>query len=391
MLKKQDIATNLLSIAMLVLLFTNQFMFKANARIGEKIGLTASESLGKNYMILLALTILLIILIILKKDKENLNMLAGIVSSICLGMAILFAGQAANVVEVPQPSGRVSMSIGCYIYIVLAYLVEVKCNEYIPKTWKRFLVMIVSIVIGIGSVYSGQLDGLSIMKEYYSNESQFIQYFKNHLSMSFKVVLSGIVVGIPLGWLAFKNKIAGKIISAILNTIESIPSLALICVMMFPLSFISNKFPILKEYGIAGVGATPVFCALFCYSLFQIVNSMYGALKVVDKQYIDAAKGMGMTTTQIFTKVELPIILPVILSGIRVSLTATILGVTIGSHIGYGGLGKFILQGLNGFAIDIVMLGTIPIMGMVLLFDFTLKKVVLIIEMFRKAKGAVKI
>ena len=107
--------------------------------------------------------------------------------------------------------------------------------------------------------------------------------------------------------------------------------------------------------------------------------------------HVDAAKGMGMTTIQIFTKVELPIILPVILSGIRVSLTATILGVTIGSYIGYGGLGKFILQGLNGFAIDIVMLGTIPIMGMVLLFDFTLKKVVLIIEMFRKAKGAVKI
>ena len=70
MLKKQDIATNLLSIAMLVLLFTNQFMFKANARIGEKIGLTASESLGKNYIILLALTILLILLIILKKIKK---------------------------------------------------------------------------------------------------------------------------------------------------------------------------------------------------------------------------------------------------------------------------------------------------------------------------------
>ena len=161
--------------------------------------------------------------------------------------------------------------------------------------------------------------------------------------------------------------------------------------MMFPLSFLSNQFPFLKEHGIAGVGATPVFCALFCYSLFQIVNSMYGALKVVDKQYIDAARGMGMTTLQIFTKVELPIIMPVIISGIRVSLTATILGVTIGSYIGYGGLGKFILQGLNGFAIDIVMLGTLPIMGLVFLFDFVLKKLVVLIEMYRKSKGVVRV
>lgn len=111
----------------------------------------------------------------------------------------------------------------------------------------------------------------------------------------------------------------------------------------------------------------------------------------MDKQYIDAARGMGMTVRQIFTKVEIPIILPVIISGISVSLTATVLGVTIGSYIGYGGLGKFILQGLNGFAIDIVMLGTLPIMGLVFMFDFVLKKLVVLIEIHRKAKGVVKV
>jgi osmoprotectant transport system permease protein len=229
------------------------------------------------------------------------------------------------------------------------------------------------------------------MKEYTTYYEQFVEYFGNHISMSFKVVICGVIFGVPLGWVAFKYRKAGRVISTLLNTIESIPSLALICIMMFPLSFLSSTFPILKAHGIAGVGATPVFCALFCYSLFQIVNSMYGALKVVDKQYIDAARGMGMTTLQIFTKIELPIILPVIISGIRVSLTATILGVTIGSYIGYGGLGKFILQGLNGFAIDIVMMGTIPIMGLVFLFDFILKKLVLFIEFYRKRRGMVKI
>ncbi|MEZ3488203.1 MAG: ABC transporter permease [Lachnospiraceae bacterium] len=391
MLKKQDVAADLLALLLFSLLFLNQFMFKAAARVGEKEGLTAGECLGANYVILLVLTAALIVLVFLKADRENLNFLAGIVASACLGCAVLFAGQAVNVVEVASENGRVSMSVGCYLYIGLAYLIEVKCNEYIGKVWKRFLVIAVGFGIVAASFLTGQLDGLSVMKEYTTYQKQFAECFGNHIGMAFKVVVCGVVVGVPLGWYAYKHARAGKVISTILNTIESIPSLALICVMMFPLSFLSNRFPFLKDHGIAGVGATPVFCALFCYALFQIVNSMYGALKVVDKQYIDAARGMGMTVRQIFTKVELPIILPVIISGIRVSLTATVLGVTIGSYIGYGGLGKFILQGLNGFAIDIVMLGTLPIMGLVFLFDFVLKKLVVLIEIHRKAKGVVKV
>lgn len=391
MLKKQDIATDILGVIILSLLFINQFMFKAKARIGEKIGLTAKECLGANYTILLILTVLLLLLIFMKQNKESLNFLCGIIASFCFGLVVLFAGQAVNVVEVDNPSGRVSMSFGCYLYICLAYLIEVKCNEYITKSWKRFLVIMIGFIIVVFSFTTGQMDGLSVMKEYTTYQAQFMQYLQNHLSMSFKVVISGTIIGIPLGWVAFKREKVGRIISGILNIIESIPSLALICVMMFPLSWLSNQFPVLKDHGIAGVGATPVFCALFCYSLFQIVNSMYGALKVVGKQYIEAARGMGMTTLQIFKKVEFPIILPVIISGIRVSLTATILGVTIGSYIGYGGLGKFILQGLNGFAIDIVMLGTIPIMGMVFLFDFSLKKLVDFIALYRKYRGAVRV
>lgn len=391
MLKKQDVAADLLALLLFSLLFLNQFMFKAAARVGEKEGLTAGECLGANYVILLGLTAALIVLVFLKTDSENLNFFAGIVASACLGCAVLFAGQAVNVVEVASENGRVSMSVGCYLYIGLAYLIEVKCNEYIGKIWKRFLVIAVGFGIVAASFLTGQLNGLSVMKEYVTYQEQFAECFGNHIGMAFKVVVCGVVVGVPLGWYAYKHARAGKVISTILNTIESIPSLALICVMMFPLSFLSNHFPFLKEHGIAGVGATPVFCALFCYALFQIVNSMYGALKVVDKQYIDAARGMGMTVRQIFTKVELPIILPVIISGIRVSLTATVLGVTIGSYIGYGGLGKFILQGLNGFAIDIVMLGTLPIMGLVFLFDFVLKKLVVLIEIHRKAKGVVKV
>ena len=188
MLKKQDIATDILVIGMMVILFLNQFMFRSNARIGEKEGLTAGECLGANYIILIAITVLLFVSVILKKDKENLNFVAGIIASVCFGCVILFCGQAANVVEVPQPNGRLSMSLGSYLYIVLAYLVEVKCNEYIQKKWKRFLVVVLGLLIMAAVFLMGQLDGLSVMKEYGTYQDQFAEYFRNHISMSFGVV-----------------------------------------------------------------------------------------------------------------------------------------------------------------------------------------------------------
>ena len=85
MLKKQDVAADLLALLLFSLLFLNQFMFKAAARVGEKEGLTAGECLGANYVILLVLTAALIVLVFLKADRENLNFLAGIVASACLG------------------------------------------------------------------------------------------------------------------------------------------------------------------------------------------------------------------------------------------------------------------------------------------------------------------
>lgn len=391
MLKKQDFATIILGIVLIILLFTNQFMFTAKSRIGEKIGLTAQNCFGENYIIILVLTILLCILIIFKQKNENLNFITGILASICFGLTILFAGQSVNVVKLSSSSARISMSIGCYSYLVLAYIIQVKCNEEINKTWKRFIVITLGILIATAAFFAGQLDGLSIFVEYYNRKSQFHKEFLNHITMSFSVVISGIIIGIPLGWITFKKEKIGNIISTILNGIESIPSLALICVMMFPLAFISNHVDFLRKLGFSGVGATPVFCALLFYSLFQIVNSMYGALKVFDKKYIEIAMGLGMTNNQIFTKVELPIILPIIISGIRVSLISTILGVTIGSYVGYGGLGMFILQGLNGFVIDIVLLGTLPIMAMVFAFDFLFKKLVDGIEYIRKVRGIINI
>jgi len=282
------------------------------------------------------------------------------------------------------------MSIGCYAYLVCTFLIGSKCIEYVSGKIKKLIISLIGPLLTFIFILRGELDGISIMVEYFNREAQFKTELMNHLNMSFSVVITSIVIGVPLGRYVFKHKKSGKLFMSLLGTFESIPALALISIMMFPLAFLSNNISILKKWGISGIGAAPVFLALLIYALFQIVNTVYGALNMLDKNYIEAAKGMGMTSRQIFAKVELPLILPIIISGIRVALVSTILGVIIGAYVGFGGLGMFIVQGTTGFAIDIVLLVTIPIMLMIFAFDYTLRSIEDLIKYYEKHKGKVR-
>lgn len=391
MKRKQDIANIVMGITAIIVLFINNFMIVSESRVGKKIGISAGNSLGSNFIPLVIMTIIIMVLILKKGESEKLNFITGLIASITFGLVVLFAGQSTNVIESTSSNFRISMGVGFYLFLVCMYAIEVKCNQFIQKEWKKYLIIGTGLVLTVVWIKLGQLDGLSIMIEYYSRQVQFHKEFLNHIKISLSVVICGAIIGIPLGCLAFKKKTLGKFITSILNIIESIPSLALICALMLPLALVSNKVLFLQKIGFSGIGATPVFFALLFYSLFQIVHSMYGALKVVDKQYIESARAMGMSGISIFIKIELPIILPVIISGIRVSLIQTISGATVGAYAGFGGLGMFILAGNSGFAIDLILLGTIPIMGLIFTFDFLLKLLVDILENIRKHRGMVEV
>lgn len=391
MSQKRDHASIFLAFVLPVIVLANHFMFYSASRIGKKVGLSAIECLGANYYPFLILTLILSIVVLVKGKNELFNFITGIYSGLCFALCTLFAGQAANVVEFESARSRLSMSVGCYAYLICTFLISSKCAEYTLGHIKKLIISLVAPLLTFIFILRGELDGISIMVEYFNREAQFKAELINHLKMSFSVVLTSIVIGVPLGRYVYKHKKGGKFLMSLLGTFESVPALALISIMMFPLAFLSNNINILKKWGISGIGAAPVFLALLVYALFQIVNTVYGALNMLDKNYIEAARGMGMTSRQIFTKVELPLILPIIISGIRVTLVSTILGVIIGAYVGFGGLGMFIVQGTAGFAIDIVLLVTIPIMLMIFVFDYTLKSIEDLIKYFEKHRGKVRI
>ncbi len=169
------------------------------------------------------------------------------------------------------------------------------------------------------------------------------------------------VVGLPLGIFCHRVPRLREGILGTLNVIQTIPAIALFGILMAPLGALAAAVPLAERFGIRGIGPAPAAVALFLYSLLPIVANTVLGLKRVSRAAVEAARGMGMTDTQVLARIELPLALPVMLTGIRVVLVQNIGMVTVAALIGGGGLGTFVFQGIGQTAIDLVLLGAIPI------------------------------
>ncbi|RHW48201.1 choline ABC transporter permease [Bombilactobacillus bombi] len=168
----------------------------------------------------------------------------------------------------------------------------------------------------------------------------------------------GIIVAVPAGVILAHFSRVAQIVMGITSMLQTIPALALLA-LMIPLF---------------GVGAVPAIIALFIYSLMPILRNTYIGMQGVDPNVIDSAKGLGMTTTQLTFKVQLPLAMSVIMTGIRLSAVYVISWSTLASYIGAGGLGDFIFNGLDLFQTDLILGGTIPIIILAILTDYLLGK-----------------
>ena len=108
--------------------------------------------------------------------------------------------------------------------------------------------------------------------------------------------------------------------------------------------------------------------ALSIYAMFPVLKNTYTGLLGVEKQYLEAAWGCGMTPMQTLLQVELPLAMPNIIGGLRLSTVYTVSWATLAAIIGLGGLGDFIYQGVSSNNDALILAGAIPaaIMAVVL-------------------------
>jgi len=85
---------------------------------------------------------------------------------------------------------------------------------------------------------------------------------------------------------------------------------------------------------------------------------------------------MGMSRTQVFRKIEVPLAAPLVLEGIRTASVQSVGLVAVAALIGAGGLGWFIFQGLGQAATDLILLGAIPIIVLAVIVDAVMRTIV---------------
>jgi glycine/betaine/carnitine/choline ABC superfamily ATP binding cassette transporter, membrane protein len=196
------------------------------------------------------------------------------------------------------------------------------------------------------------------------NSSQLIVKIGEHLLISSIAIALGIVVAVPAGIAVTRSKKLSVILITIASILQTIPSLALLS-MMVP---------------IIGIGKLPAIIALFIYSLLPIIRNTMLGINGVNEFLVDAGKGMGMTPNEIMFKIKLPLSAPVIMSGIRLSAVYVVSWTAIASYIGAGGLGDFIFSGLNTFDTNLIFLGTICVTMIAICTDFLLGKLEKFVE-----------
>jgi len=156
-----------------------------------------------------------------------------------------------------------------------------------------------------------------------------------HLLISGVTAAAAILIALPLGIFFGHTGRGGFLAINVANLGRAMPSLALLALML-PVA-LSLKL---------GLGFWPTFFALVPLGIPPVLTNSYVAVRQVDPDVVEAARGMGLRERQVLRSVELPIAAPLIIAGVRNSSVAIVATATLGAVVAGGGLGRYIVDGL---------------------------------------------
>ena len=156
---------------------------------------------------------------------------------------------------------------------------------------------------------------------------------KEHVLLSLAAIGAALLIALPLGTYLSRRERIGGIVTGAVNALRTVPSLALLAIML----------PVL------GTGFLPAFIALTLYGLPAVLLNTVAGLREVDREVVEAARGQGLSETQVLSGILLPLAAPVIIAGIRTAAVQIVSAATLAVFIGGGGLGELISFGLSLF------------------------------------------
>ncbi|MFZ3557985.1 MULTISPECIES: ABC transporter permease [unclassified Streptomyces] len=122
----------------------------------------------------------------------------------------------------------------------------------------------------------------------------------------------------------------------------------------------------------SGLSMWPVYIALVALAVPSIVTNTYAGMTAVDPEVRDAARGQGMKAHQVLFQVELPLALPLIMTGLRLALIQVVATATIAAYVSFGGLGRYVFDGLAQRDLVQVLGGAVLVAVVAIVLDLAL-------------------
>ena len=180
-----------------------------------------------------------------------------------------------------------------------------------------------------------------------------------HLYLAAVALFAATVVALSISFSVYAIPWLSKPIAYIAGLLQTIPSLALLALMV----------------PIFGIGKLPAIIALFLYSLLPIIRTTVTALTNVDPLLVQVAEGTGYTRPQTLRYVQIPLSMPAIFAGVRISAIICIGTATLAAFIGGGGLGDLIFQGLQLDDTNLILIGASSAALMAIVVELTFEAI----------------
>ncbi len=193
-----------------------------------------------------------------------------------------------------------------------------------------------------------------------------------HLQYTAGGVLLACLVGLPLGLLLGHLGRGGTLAINISNTGRAIPTLGVVVL-----------------FAVSPLGTTlfSLSLALALFALPPVLTNTYVGMREVDREAVEAARGMGMSPGQVFRRVELPLAFPLIAAGVRSAVLQVLATAVLAAAVGGGGLGRFLIDGLGSQDYPQLQAGALLVAGVALVVEVTLALVQRLVDPVGRAAG----
>ena len=180
--------------------------------------------------------------------------------------------------------------------------------------------------------------------------------FIEHVEISAESVAIGALIALPIGILLGHYGRFGFLAMNLSNVGRAVPSIAILVI----------------AFQIFGLGQLPIIAALVALAVPPMVTNSYVALREVDPDVKEAARGMGYRDLARMLRVELPLAVPLVMAGIRTSAVQVVATATLAALIAGGGFGRYVIDGLDQQDYPKLVAGAILVAALALLTEVAL-------------------